>query len=129
MGGRWGGGGFYLIKGKPVFDYNADPRPVPLGGNGSVTREAHDTAITNMSRRQPPSGPQSVLGGGGSACCNRTTGFAFEQITKPHSTPRPPHSGNHPVAALLGRNLGTITVRFPECSVRAGIDARVLFQN
>jgi hypothetical protein len=34
MGGRWGGYGLYILKGKPVFDYTCDGPGIAKGGTG-----------------------------------------------------------------------------------------------
>ena len=45
-GGRFGGYGFYLLKGKPVFTYNlARSRAIPLGREETLTPGKHTLAF------------------------------------------------------------------------------------
>ena len=52
LGGRFGGYGLYLLKGKPVFIYNfAGPRALPLGGPGGADAgQAHDRVRLHLRR-------------------------------------------------------------------------------
>ena len=65
-GGRWGGYGLYLLKGKPVFNYNGlDARAVPLG-RPAATRggQAHDRVRLHVRRPRHRKGRHRRTDGG-----------------------------------------------------------------